>query len=143
MCHGSSSLLWTKPSSVELPNSDLYPKLTKTISSYMIHCPFGPARVNSPCMKEGWYSKVYPNKLTSSTTIDEEGYPCYRSHDDGRFVVKNGIKLDNTSVVPLLIRYQGHVNTEYCNKTYSIKYLCKYVNKGPDRAIGKITNASA
>jgi len=59
---------------------------------------------------------------------------------------KNGIKLENTSVVlyspALLMRYQAHVNTKYCNKTNSIKYLFKYVKKGPDRAIIKITNAS-
>jgi len=38
------------------------------------------------------------------------------------------------------MRYQAHVNTEYCNKTNSIKYLFKYVNKGPDRATLKISN---
>jgi len=130
--------------SAELPNADLYPKLEKVVSSYMIHGPCGPARHNSPCMKEGRCSKFYPKKFTSSTSIDEEGYPCYRRLDNGRFVEKNGIKLDNRSVVPynppLLMRYQAHVNTEYCNKTNSIKYLFKYVNKGPDRATLKISN---
>jgi len=38
------------------------------------------------------------------------------------------------------MRYQAHVNTEYCNKTNSTKYLFKYVNKGPDRATLKISN---
>jgi len=55
--------------------------------------------------------------------------------------------IENSSVVPyippLLMRYQAHVNTEYCNKTNAIKYLFKYVNKGPDRAIVKITNVVA
>ncbi|XP_027903668.1 uncharacterized protein LOC114163562 [Vigna unguiculata] len=133
--------------SAELPNADLYPKLEKVVSSYMIHGPCRPTRHNSPCMKEGRCSKFYPKKFTSSTSIDEEGYPCYKRLDNGRFVEKNGIKLDNRSVVPynppLLMRYQAHVNTEYCNKTNSIKYLFKYVNKGPDRATLKISNNSA
>jgi len=113
----------------------------------MIHGPCGPARYNSPCMKEGRCSKFYPKNFKSSTSIDEEGYPSYRRLDNGTFVEKNGIKLDNKSVVPynppLLMRYQAHVNTEYCNKTNSIKYLFKYVNKGPDKATLKISNNSA
>jgi len=36
--------------------------------------------------------------------------------------------------------YQAHVNTKYFNKFNSIKYLFKYVNKGPDRATMKITD---
>ena len=59
-------------------------------------------------------------------------------------MLKNGHKLGNGNVVPyshlLLMRYQAHVNREYSNKTNSIKYLFKYVNKGPDRATMKITN---
>jgi len=51
--------------SAELPNSDLYPKLEKVVSSYMIHGPCGPARYNSPCMKEGRYSKFYPKNFKS------------------------------------------------------------------------------
>jgi len=124
--------------------ADLYPKLEKVVASYMIHGPCRPARYNSPCMKEGRCSKFYPKKFKSSTSIDEDGYPCYRRLDNGRFVEKNGIKLDNRSVVPynppLLMRYQAHVNIKYCNKTNSIKYLFKYVNKGPDRATLKISN---
>jgi len=78
------------------------------------------------------------------TIIDEDGYPCYRRRDKRIFILKNGIKLDNRNVVLysplLLLRYQAHVNTEYCNKSNSIKYLFKYVNKDPDRANLKITN---
>ena len=46
--------------------------------------------------------------------------------------------MDNTWVVPhnitLLKRYQAHINVEYVNKSKVVKYLCKYINKGPDQA---------
>jgi len=55
--------------------------------------------------------------------------------------------MDNDNVVPynpyLLMRYQAHVNKKYCNKSNSIKYLFKYVNKGHDRAIMKIGNGTS
>lgn len=40
----------------------------------------------------------------------------------------------------LLVRYQAHVNVEYCNKGNSNKYLFK--NNGPNRALIEISNQS-
>jgi len=97
-------------------------------------------------MKQGKCSKFFPKKFTDVTTIDEDGYPMYKHRNTGTFVEKNGIQMDNRNVVPysphLLMRYQTHVNTKYCNKSNSIKYLFKYVNKGPDRATMKISNGT-
>jgi len=70
----------------------------------------------------------------------------YKRHNTEIFVEKNGIQMDNRNVVPysphLFMRYHAHVNTKYCNKLNSIKYLFKYVNKGPDRATMKICNGT-
>jgi hypothetical protein len=52
---------------------------------------------------------------------------------------KQEIEIDNKWVVPycpLLSRiFQAHINVEYCNSVKSIKYICKYVNKGSDQAV--------
>lgn len=55
---------------------------------------------------------------------------------------KNGMTLDNRSIVSydpyLLMKYQAHVNVEYCDKLN----LIKYVNKGPDKTSMNISNDS-
>nr|BAD01692.1 helicase-like protein [Oryza sativa Japonica Group]BAD03910.1 helicase-like protein [Oryza sativa Japonica Group] len=80
------------------------------------------------------------------------GFTIYRRRNDGRSIMKNGILLDNRSVVPynmaLLKKYEAHINVEWCNKSNLIKYLFKYITKGHDRAriyfetTGKTQNAS-
>ena len=40
----------------------------------------------------------------------------------------------------LYCRYQCHINVELCNSVRAIKYLHKYVYKGPDRVMVKLSN---
>jgi hypothetical protein len=82
--------------------------------------------------------KNYPKDFNATTTIDESGFAVYKRPDNQRFVIKGGVKLDNRWIVPhnieLLKKYDAHINTEWCNKSIFIKYLFKYVTKGPDRS---------
>nr|KAJ0219220.1 hypothetical protein LSAT_V11C300126650 [Lactuca sativa] len=100
--------------SAEIPDRIEDPELYSLVNEFMIHGPCRAENMNCPCM------------------VDK------KRRNDGRFVEKSGVRLDNRSVVPynkyLLKRYQEHINIEWCNQGSSIKYLFKYINKGPDRA---------
>ncbi|XP_072054259.1 uncharacterized protein [Arachis hypogaea] len=113
----------------------------------MIHGPCGRAFSKSPCMKDGYCTKYYPKTFSRTTVIDDSGYPSYRRRDTGAVTEKKGVHMDNRNVVPynayLLISYQAHVNLEYCNKSNAIKYLFKYVNKGPDRVAVGVTKETS
>ncbi|XP_074371907.1 uncharacterized protein LOC141712757 isoform X3 [Apium graveolens] len=109
----------------------------QAVSQFMMHGPCGTANPKCPCMSNGQCTKHYPKSFRDATTLDDDGYTIYRR--DMKITVEcNGIHLDNRHVVPyhrgLLVKYQGHINVEWCNRSLSIKYLFKYIGKGPDTA---------
>ncbi|OMO85773.1 DNA helicase PIF1, ATP-dependent [Corchorus olitorius] len=153
-------LLWLQPSakfktpadidrfvSAELPHQTRDPVGYDAVTSLMIHGPCGPANPRAPCMESGKCDKYFPKPFTRCTRIDQQGYPTYRRRDNGLFCVKSGVVLDNRYVVPhnvdLLVRYQAHINVEVCNQSRAIKYLFKYINKGPDRSRVVIESSSS
>ncbi|XP_013793958.1 uncharacterized protein LOC106478000 [Limulus polyphemus] len=96
--------------------------------------------------KDGKSSKRYSRALVSNTVTGNDGYPLYRrrsAEDGGRLAtrqMRNGdIEVDNRWVVPysslLSKTYKAHINVEYRNSVKSIKYICKYVNKGSNMAV--------
>lgn len=108
------------------------------VSEHMIHGPCGVLNDRCPCMKNGSCSKFYPKSFQDETYIDKDGFAIYRRPDNGRFILKGNVRLDNRWVVPynmfLLKKYGAHINVEWCNKTNVLKYLFKYVTKGQDCA---------
>ena len=114
-----------------------YPRLHKAVVEYMLHGPCGPDKLKSPCMENRKCTKKFPKSFNESTSIDENGFPVYRRRDNGVTVEKGGSVFDNGWVVPynpyLLLRYEAHINIEFCNQSRAIKYLFKYINKGSDR----------
>ena len=81
-------------------------------------------------------SNIFQKKYNNQIVLDEEDFSIYKRRNNGNTVTKNGVKLDNAYVVPysrnLLIKYQAHINVEFYNHSWSIKYLFKYINKGHD-----------
>lgn len=126
----------------EIPDKVTDPELYTLVKEFMIHGPCGPEHKSCPCMVGNKCSKNFPKTFNESTFIDESGYAIYKRPDNGRSIKKSGVELYNGSVVPyssrLLREYQAHINVEWCNQFGSIKYLFKYINKGPDRITAAI-----
>ena len=128
--------------SAEIPDPEQDPELNKLVKEFMMHGPCGPDYRNCPCMVGDTCSKHFPMQFTENTFIDENGYAQYKRTANSRTVSKSGADLHNGYVVPynplLLKRYQSHINVEWCNQLKSIKYLFKYINKGPDRVTAAV-----
>lgn len=135
----------------EFPDPSQDPVLFQIIKKHMVHGPCGALNRNCKCMDNGKCTKRYPRKLLHDTQTGEDGYPLYRRRkpDDGGFTAtlnltsRGELQIDNSWVVPhnrLLCKlFTAHINVEYCNSVKAIKYICKYVNKGSDRAVFQVT----
>jgi hypothetical protein len=132
--------------SAEIPNQKEDPVLYELVKQFMMHGPCGTDNPSCPCMVQRKCSKKFPKKWQDETCVDSDGYPVYKRRNTGNTIEKNGILLDNRFVVPhnatLLRRYQCHINVEWCNQSGSIKYLFKYINKGPDRVTTSINQTN-
>lgn len=67
----------------------------------------------------------YPQNLQPSTTIDAEGRVHYRRR-------KSGDEMVVPHCLPLLRKFQCHLNFEVANTSHLFQYLFKYIHKGDD-----------
>ncbi|KAI8550715.1 hypothetical protein RHMOL_Rhmol06G0129300 [Rhododendron molle] len=127
-----------------IPDEVNDPLAFETIMKCMIHGPSGDGNLSAPCMVNGKCSKHYPKKFSEQTTGDENGFVIYRRRNSGKKYTVNGVEIDNRWVIPynrdLIVKYNAHINLERCVHTKLIKYLYKYVLKGPDRATVVLEN---
>lgn len=124
--------------STEIPDPREDPLGYILIAEHMMHGPCGAKNENCPCMKKGKCSKFYPKEFNDQTNFTENGFAQYKRRNTNIYIRKDNHNLDNRWVVPhnlfLLKRYQAHLNVEFVNQSRMLKYLCKYVNKGGDKA---------
>ena len=105
------------------------------------------SRFVTPCMRDGKCSKYFPKPFNPETWFGEDGYPKYSRPNDGQtFSDSRGNVYDNGSVVPhspyLLTKYNCYINVEVCASIKAIKYIHKYIYKGPDHATLEISGGN-
>ena len=101
--------------------------------------------------RSGECKKQYPLAFNSETVLgNSDIYPNYRRRsprDGGATAEHKGRLIDNQWVVPyspyLLLKYKCHINVECCLSVRGVKYLYKYVHKGPDRAMVALHKSDA
>jgi len=105
----------------------------------MVHGPCGLDFLNAQCMEQGKCKKRYPRSFSEETRCDVDEYPEYRCRQTLIFVdPKTQHVVDNRWIVPynlhMSTKYHAHINVEICSSISAVKYLYKYVYKGPNRA---------
>jgi len=102
----------------------------------MIHGACGARNPDASCMKDGQCIRHFPKPFNPETQFGEDGYPRYAHPNDGRTFTDSRNRVhDNRSVVPhnpyLFAKYNCHINVEVCASVKAIKYIHKYIYKGP------------
>ena len=137
--------------SAELPDptrSDQARRLHEIVVSTMVHRECGAAHATAACMEQGRCSKGFPKPYAAETEWrDDHPYPVYRRRpatEGGQEVMHGGRLITNQWVVPycpyLSLRYAAHINVEVCCSVQSVKYLFRYIYKGPDRQMVRADN---
>ncbi|CAE1300673.1 unnamed protein product [Acanthosepion pharaonis] len=129
--------------SAEIPDPSADPELYEIVTTNMIHGPCGSHYNYTSCHNsDGKCTRQYPRDFVSETITGSNDYPLYRrrSPAEGGFTdVVKGHQVDNRWVVPycplLTKASNAHINVEYCHSVRSIKYVCKYINKGTNAAM--------
>ena len=124
--------------SAEIPDPEKHPRLYEYVTKHMIH---GPCHLYRNCLRDGECTKYFPKKLHPKTHNTKSGYPNYRRRANMHTcesILNTSVTVDNQYVVPynpgLLLKYNCHINVEICSTIQAIKYVYKYVYKGPDKA---------
>ena len=131
--------------SAQFPNPETEPLLYATVTKTMVHGPCGKDYPNTKCMVNGTCSKWYPKEFLNQTQFGEDGYPQYARPDNGRvFVNYAGYTYTNCDVIPynppyLSTKYNCHINVEVCASVKAVKYIHKYIYKGPDMATVRVS----
>jgi ATP-dependent DNA helicase PIF1 len=125
----------------ELPDPVTNPILFKQVSTHMMHGPCGPLNPNNVCMEGpagGMHTckDHFPKEYCDATEMAGDEYVVMRRRNTGVTVRRRGVELDNAWVVPYnphLMKFDCHINVECIHGIAGMKYLFKYLLKGPVR----------
>ncbi|XP_073300535.1 uncharacterized protein [Primulina huaijiensis] len=130
----------------EITSQTEEPNLHKAVLHHMIHGQCGSINLNCPCMVNGKCKKNFPKPFVEYTSKGNDSYPLYRRREGGQVSITNNdnVFIDNGWVVPynpwLLLKYDCHINVDVCGGIKCVKYIYKYIHKGPDRVALELRN---
>ena len=94
-------------------------------------------------MVNGKCSKHFPKEYRERTDWAEDSYPLYARPDNGLVFECNRARFTNQYVIPycsqLPLLFDCYINVEISARLGTVKYLSKYIYKGPDRATMEIS----
>ena len=108
----------------------------------MLHGPCGVDNSQAKYMVNRKCSKHFPKKYRERTDWVEDSYPLYARPNNGLVFECNRARFTNQYVVPYypqLLLFDCHLNVKISAGFGTVKYLSKYIYKGPDRATMKIS----
>ncbi len=130
----------------EIPNQVTQPRLYAIVTRNMVHGPCGKT-TKCPCELSSQTPGVcrfnYPFAYKEHTEDTEDSYPLYRRRQqhERHFMVREN-NITNEWISPynpyLSLRYECHINVEICASISAVKYLYKYVYKGPDMTMVRL-----
>jgi hypothetical protein len=132
--------------SAEIPNQQEDEELYNLVTKNMMHGPCGDVNPYCECMKQGKCKANFRKIFREETELGTDSFALYRRRDNGVKFTKrtraNGqliqFTFDNRDVVaysPKLLKLiKAHCNVDVCATVKAVKYMYKYVHKGPDRA---------
>ena len=110
-------------------------KLKKIQLSHLIHSCDKPS---ATCIQGGKCKYGFPQVFQETSHYNENSYPTYRRRDTGSYLTKRNEEVTNQNVLPtnpfLSLMLNCHIYVEICSSFKSIKYIHKYIHKGPDMA---------
>jgi len=135
--------------SAEIPDPVAEPHLFELVMKHQIHV-CGDRVRGKPCCKEGHCTKGFPKSHVKRTIKVDNEYPKYMRRsvkDGGQKVIRNEgqekeYTVTNGDVIPYnpaaLLRVQSHFCAEICSSISAVKYIFKYMLKGPDHISYKL-----
>lgn len=123
--------------SAVIPDRVTQPRLYDLVSQFQVHRPCGRLNPGAVCMVDGHCKKYFPKEYRDATALNaaEDLRPLYKRPRDDRYIDLNGCVITNSRIVPYnpyaLAKYQTHINFEVVGSVRSLRYLYKYVSKGP------------
>lgn len=131
--------------SAEIPDLEIDAELFEIVTKHMVHGPCDQLNPESACIVRNKCRKLYPRPLLADTISGNDVYLFYRQRSpkgNGKTFTMtvncNDFVVDNSWIVlysPLLSKtFKTRCNVQFYSSVKSIKYVCKYVNKGSDMA---------